>query len=203
MTVCKYIVQNIWHSVHRWPYWYQYRNILCGAILTRSLFSQNYPQRLHIIGPYWPIRARYGGSLVDPASDWYFASISVIIHVISYNIWPRYNGADSLFGVEVIGYGLFWNTNIFLEQSSFWFHSDTLKNTSILFAQASGIFVGKCGLTSGKISTYLRRSLFVTSFLLVPLQLNKLEAGTTWLPYADDSLHTALFNVKLFLAIAN
>ena len=31
-------------------------------------------------------------SFVDPASDWYFASTSIIINVISYNIGPCYNG---------------------------------------------------------------------------------------------------------------
>ena len=29
---------------------------------------------------------------MDPLSDWYSASVSVIIYVISYNIGPRYNG---------------------------------------------------------------------------------------------------------------
>ena len=31
-------------------------------------------------------------SFVDPASDWYSASVPVIIYVISYNNGPRYNG---------------------------------------------------------------------------------------------------------------
>ena len=39
-----------------------------------------------------PIALRYGVSFVVPASDWYSASISIIINVISYNIGPRYNG---------------------------------------------------------------------------------------------------------------
>ena len=38
-----------------------------------------------------PVRVRYGVSLVDPASDWYFASVSAIINEISYNIGSRYN----------------------------------------------------------------------------------------------------------------
>ena len=33
-----------------------------------------------------PVRARYGVLFVDSASDWYSASFSVIIYVISYNI---------------------------------------------------------------------------------------------------------------------
>ena len=37
-------------------------------------------------------RARpYGVSFVNPAPDWYSASVLVIIYVISYNIGPRYN----------------------------------------------------------------------------------------------------------------
>ena len=39
-----------------------------------------------------PVKARYGVSFVDPASDWYSASVPVIIYVLSYNIGPRYNG---------------------------------------------------------------------------------------------------------------
>ena len=37
-------------------------------------------------------RASYGVSFVDPASDWYSASVPVIINVTSYNIGPHYNG---------------------------------------------------------------------------------------------------------------
>ena len=33
----------------------------------------------------------YGVSFVDPAPDWYSASVPVIIYVISYNIGLRYN----------------------------------------------------------------------------------------------------------------
>ena len=39
-----------------------------------------------------PVMAKYGVSFVDPASDWYSASVSVIIYVISYNTGPCYNG---------------------------------------------------------------------------------------------------------------
>ena len=39
-----------------------------------------------------PIRARYGVSFEDPASDWYSASVPVIIYVICYNIGLCYNG---------------------------------------------------------------------------------------------------------------
>ena len=38
-----------------------------------------------------PVRVRYEVSFVDPESDWYFASISVIINEISYNIGLCYN----------------------------------------------------------------------------------------------------------------
>ena len=34
----------------------------------------------------------YGLSSVDPASDWYSASVPAIIYAISYNIEPRYDG---------------------------------------------------------------------------------------------------------------
>ena len=39
-----------------------------------------------------PVRASYGVHFVDPASDWYSASVHVIIYVTSYNIGPRYGG---------------------------------------------------------------------------------------------------------------
>ena len=40
---------------------------------------------------YLPVRARYGVSFVDPASDWYSTLVRVIIYVKSYNITPHYN----------------------------------------------------------------------------------------------------------------
>ena len=39
-----------------------------------------------------PVRARYGASFVDSASDWYSASVPAMIYAISCYIWPRYNG---------------------------------------------------------------------------------------------------------------
>ena len=60
-----------------------------GAATTRSFFSHKYSQTTP---PSSPVRARYGVSFVDPASDWYSASVPVIIHVISYNTGSRYNG---------------------------------------------------------------------------------------------------------------
>ena len=38
------------------------------------------------------VRTVYGVCFVDPASDWYSASVPVIIYAISYNIGPPYNG---------------------------------------------------------------------------------------------------------------
>ena len=48
-------------------------------------YSQKTPHRS-------PVRARYGVSLVDPASDWYSAWVPAIIPVIYYYIEPCYNG---------------------------------------------------------------------------------------------------------------
>ena len=62
--------------------------IQCGAFITRSIFHK-YSQKK----PYSsPVRARYGVSFVDPASDWYSASVAVIIYIIYCYIGPRYNG---------------------------------------------------------------------------------------------------------------
>ena len=38
-----------------------------------------------------PVMARYVVSFVDPASDWYSASLLVIKYLMSYDIGPRYN----------------------------------------------------------------------------------------------------------------
>ena len=44
-----------------------------------------------------PYLLRWGEvPFVDPASDWYSASVPVIIYEISYNIEPRYNGTHLL-----------------------------------------------------------------------------------------------------------
>ena len=48
-----------------------------------------------------PVRARYGVSFVDPASDCYCVPVSVVIYVLSYNIGPRYNGT-ALYNIPFI-----------------------------------------------------------------------------------------------------
>ena len=63
-------------------------DVQCSAVITRSIFSK-YSQRTPHSSP---ARARYGVSFVDPKSGWHFDAFLVIIHVICYNIRPRYNG---------------------------------------------------------------------------------------------------------------
>ena len=62
-------------------------HIQCSVVITRPIhkYSQNTPHSS-------PVRTRYGVYFVNPASDWYSASVLVIIYVISYNIGSRYNG---------------------------------------------------------------------------------------------------------------
>ena len=62
--------------------------IQCDAVITWPILSQILKKTPHSS----PIRSRYGVSFVDSQSDSYSASVPVIIHVISYNIGPHYNG---------------------------------------------------------------------------------------------------------------
>ena len=39
------------------------------------------------------------GVFVAPASEWYSASVPVIVYIISYNIGPRYNGTQLCIGI--------------------------------------------------------------------------------------------------------
>ena len=67
--------------------WIRY-SIQCGAVIMRSYkYSQKTPHSS-------PVRARYGVpyGVHKKASDWYFASVPVVIHVISWNIEPYHNG---------------------------------------------------------------------------------------------------------------
>ena len=78
----------------------RFEEIILGVIhliysavpLKRGQFSHKYPQKTPQNSP---VRARYGVSFVDPVSNSYSASISVIINVIPYNIEPCYNGTCS------------------------------------------------------------------------------------------------------------
>ena len=47
---------------------------------------------LSIFLDYWKVLVTCWLTSLDPASDWYSASVPVIIHVISYNIGLHYNG---------------------------------------------------------------------------------------------------------------
>ena len=68
-----------------WPVYPSNLNIQCGAVITESIFSQMFKKTPHSS----PVRVRYGVSFLDPASDWYSASVLVIIYGISYKIGPR------------------------------------------------------------------------------------------------------------------
>ena len=63
-------------------------HVQCGAVITRSTHSS-------------PVRARYGVSFVDIASDWYFASAPAIFNAISYCFVPRYNGTRLYYNPQV------------------------------------------------------------------------------------------------------
>ena len=60
-------------------------------------FSHKYSQNTPLSSP---VRVRYGVSFVDPASDWYSASVAVIIFVTSYNITSRYMALDCISGID-------------------------------------------------------------------------------------------------------
>ena len=48
-----------------------------------------------------PVRARYGVSFVDSASDWYYVSVPAIINAKSYHIGPRHNGTRLYMQIEL------------------------------------------------------------------------------------------------------
>ena len=76
-------------------------DIQCGAVITRSIFCQNPQKTPHSS----PVRARYGVYFVNLASEWYSASVPVIIYTISYNIGSRYNGTQ-LYVHSYYNYGI-------------------------------------------------------------------------------------------------
>ena len=75
---------KVWSVSHTYPC----HVIECGTIITRSFFHKYSQKASHSS----PTRARYRVSFVDPAYYRYYASVPVIIHVISCNIVLRYNG---------------------------------------------------------------------------------------------------------------
>ena len=71
-------------------FWFKYYWSIVWCCYNTVHFLTNIHRRhpiAHLLG-----RDILPQSFVDPASDWYSASVPVIIHVISYNIGPRYNG---------------------------------------------------------------------------------------------------------------
>ena len=74
LAFCQGIHRGPVNSPHKWP-------------VTRKMFPFD-----DVI-----MRVRYGVSIVDPASDWYSASVPVIIYAISYNTGPCYNGTQDIF----------------------------------------------------------------------------------------------------------
>ena len=72
---------------------YGLRHVHTWQVLSDCYKAINFLIHIHKKTPHSsPVRVRYGVSFVDPGSDWYSASVPVIIYVISYNIGPRYNG---------------------------------------------------------------------------------------------------------------
>ena len=63
--------------------------ISVSRISLRSSYCRRFNKIIHneytnLLKDISPVRARYGVSSVDPASNWYSASVPVIIYVISY-----------------------------------------------------------------------------------------------------------------------
>ena len=105
--------------------------IQCGAVITRSIFSQMFTKDTHSS----PVRARYGVSFVDPASGRYFAWVPVIIYVLFYNIEPRYNGTrlylETKISKEIRSDNLqfWWKFELFLQwRKSLAFNETGIKN---------------------------------------------------------------------------
>ena len=62
--------------------WGQFHSKYSVVPLLYGQYSHKYSQKTPHSSP---VRARYGVSFVDPASDWYSASVWIIIYEISYN----------------------------------------------------------------------------------------------------------------------
>ena len=70
------------HCIHRmWPY-----TVRCRYNAVN--FLKKYSQRTTHSSP---VKARYGMSFVDPASDWYSSRVPAIIYAVSYYIGPHNN----------------------------------------------------------------------------------------------------------------
>ena len=83
--VCK---QRLTRPRLPWPINYP---LQCDAVITRSISLTN----IHKWHPIAHTGARgTGWAIVDRASEWHSASALVIIHEISYNIGPHYNGTQ-------------------------------------------------------------------------------------------------------------
>ena len=85
--------RTIWKG-RKW--WILVIMVQCGAVIMQSNFSQIFTKTPHSS----PVRARYGVTFVDPAFDWYSASVPVNIYVISYNIQPHFNDTQLYFFQE-------------------------------------------------------------------------------------------------------
>ena len=68
---------------------YRFYTIYNAVPLYHGQFCHKYSQETSHSSP---VRASYGVFFVDPASDWYSATVPVIVYVITCNIGSRYNG---------------------------------------------------------------------------------------------------------------
>ena len=69
--------------------------------LQRGQFYQKYSQKT----PHGsPVKARYGVSFVDSASDWYHVSVPAIFNAKSFYIGPRFNGTRLYNAISYISY---------------------------------------------------------------------------------------------------
>ena len=75
-------ILGIWQSMQRF-------RIQCGAILTQSILPTNIHKRHPTARP---LGRDMGCLFVDLTSDWYSASVPVIINEISYKIGLHFNG---------------------------------------------------------------------------------------------------------------
>ena len=122
----------------------QLRMVQCRVVMARSTLLKIPTETPHSS----PVRASYGVSFVGSHSDLYSASVTAVMHTISFHIGPRYNGTR-LYSTQTKHctdmFRLAWFSLAYTQQSrNYWYSIRWIVKSRVTDIFSGAAFIYRC-----------------------------------------------------------
>ena len=146
----------------------------------------NFVTNVHKIHPIaWPLGRGMGVSFVYLASDWYSASVPVIIYVISYNFGLRYNGTWPYYGVHINCHQLRLQSE--LETHGYMIHVSHSRFVICQLRSANQMWLANSRVTTGWLTKSQICDLVTSKKMCLKENICKMSAILIWPQYINTT----------------